>query len=251
MRFPPRPLFAAVVLLAANLAWAEQPPPPACPAAEAPALHLPALEAAMLEGRPATIVAFGSSTTEGAGAMAPDRTYPARLEAQLKALLPHARLQVLNRGRSGEEAPQMLERLATEVLAARPVLIIWQAGANAVLKGLPVERFRAAMRAGIERIKATGADLVLMDSQRAPQILTQPDHPAFDAALGELATTEHVPLFSRAVLMRRWAAAGTPFAALLGPDGLHHNDRGYDCLARALARAILAGLHRPALMAGR
>ncbi len=42
-------------------------------------------------------------------------------------------------------------------------------------------------------------------------------------------------------LMRAWEAAGTPSAEMISPDGLHHNDRGYACLAEALAEAIRAG----------
>ena len=61
-------------------------------------------------------------------------------------------------------------------------------------------------------------------------------HALFDAAIRDLAESAAVPLFSRAALMRDWAAAGTPNAELLGDDGLHHNDRGYACLAEALAR---------------
>ena len=48
-------------------------------------------------------------------------------------------------------------------------------------------------------------------------------------------------LFSRGALMDRWAAAGVPPDALLVGDGLHHNDRGYACVADALAEALLAG----------
>ena len=71
------------------------------------------------------------------------------------------------------------------------------------------------------------------------------------AAMLDLATTQHLPLFSRAALMRDWNDAGVPNEAMLHPDGLHHNDRGYDCLAAALARSLVAALHQPAVMAGR
>ena len=51
-------------------------------------------------------------------------------------------------------------------------------------------------------------------------------------------------------LMRAWEATGTPYAAFLAPDGLHHNDRGYACLAAALARSIQDAVG-PARIAGR
>ncbi|WP_431270644.1 hypothetical protein [Dankookia sp. P2] len=40
--------------------------------------------------------------------------------------------------------------------------------------------------------------------------------------------------------MRAWEAAGTSSAEMISPDALHHNDRGYACVAAALARTIVA-----------
>jgi lysophospholipase L1-like esterase len=51
--------------------------------------------------------------------------------------------------------------------------------------------------------------------------------------------------------MEAWTLAGVPPQALLAPDGLHHNDRGYACLAEALAQALLQGLPDGALSAPR
>ena len=42
-------------------------------------------------------------------------------------------------------------------------------------------------------------------------------------------------LFSRRRMMDAWVSSGTADAAMIAPDGLHHNDRGYACLAEALA----------------
>jgi hypothetical protein len=61
---------------------------PDCPPAPVEAVPLPASRAALRAGRPLTVVAFGSSSTEGAGASTPDHAYPARLEALLRAALP-------------------------------------------------------------------------------------------------------------------------------------------------------------------
>ena len=58
----------------------------------------------------------------------------------------------------------------------------------------------------------------------------------------EVAAANSVPIFSRAELMRSWEAAGVGPLHMLHADGLHHNDRGYACLAEALAESILRGL---------
>lgn len=224
----------------------------ACPRGEGIAgMALPAADRALREGRPLIIIAFGSSSTEGAGASSPAQAYPARLAERLRAALPGVALRVLNRGRGGEEVGQMLARLDAEVLAERPVLVIWQAGANAVLQGMAPEAFRAAMATGIARLRAAGTDVVLMDNQRAPRILANPNHAVFEQTMAALAADHHLPLFSRTALMRRWAEAGAAPGEFLAQDGLHHNDRGYDCLAAALARGLVGALHPPAVVAGR
>ncbi|MDB5373332.1 MAG: lipolytic enzyme family [Belnapia sp.] len=221
-----------------------------CPAASSQPLALPATRAALAQGRKVTIIAFGSSSTEGSGASGQDRAYPAVLEAALHTALPEARLRVLNRGRGGEEIEEMMVRLETDVIAVRPTLVIWQAGANAVLRGMDPEAFSATMAYGIERVRAHGADVLLMDSQRAPRIIHAPHFERFDMALNTLSVRLQVPLFSRAALMDSWAASGLPASAVIGPDELHHNDRGYGCLARALAQSMVASLG-PRHIAGR
>ena len=82
-----------------------------------------------------------------------------------------------------------------------------------------------------------------MDNQRAPRIAAQAGHRVYDAILAQAAASAGgVQLFSRGALMDALARRGVPETALLAPDGLHHNDRGYDCIAEALARALIAGI---------
>jgi acyl-CoA thioesterase I len=236
MRAPlPALLLGLALLLSAAPLRAEEP----CPAAPTQRLSLPVTRAALSHGEPVTVVAFGSSSTEGSGATSQDRTYPARLEAGLRAALPGAQVTVLNRGRGGEDVTEMMTRLEADVIVARPTLVIWQTGANAALRGMAPADFSALLEDGIQRLRARGVDVVLMDSQRAPRILAVPNFPAFDRAMRETAARLHVPLFSRAALMEAWAAAGTPPAEMIGQDGLHHNDHGYACLAQAVTLAML------------
>jgi lysophospholipase L1-like esterase len=226
---------------------------PDCPPAPVEAVPLPASRAALRAGRPLTIVAFGSSSTEGAGASTPDHAYPARLEALLRAALPGRTVRVLNRGVGGQDAGEMLARLDADVLAERPQLVVWQVGANATLRGMDPQAFRAALADGLDRLRASGADVVLMDSQLSPVVLSRPLHRRIVAELRGVAAERSAPVFSRAELMRAWEAAGTPPREMLQSDGLHHNDRGYACVAEALASAILRGLRgaAPVMASGR
>src|SRR5690242_11650592 len=71
-----------------------------------------------------TVVAVGSSSTQGVGASAPDLSYPSRLEAELKERFPAIAIRVINRGKGGEDAPEELARLDRDVIALHPDLVI-------------------------------------------------------------------------------------------------------------------------------
>lgn len=222
-----------------------------CPRVSLRLPPLPGLRAEIESQRAVTIVALGSSSTEGAGASEPEATYPARLQALLRAALPDREISVINAGRSGETTVEMLARLDQDVLSRSPDLVIWQAGANEVLKGAAPTEFAAEMQKGLARLREAGIPVVLMDNQRAPRILAAPGHARFPEILRGLAQSWRVALFSRSRLMSAWAEAGLPAAEVLSPDGLHHNDRGYACLAEALAGALLDSAGVRTLVAGR
>ena len=83
--------------------------------------------------------------------------------------------------------------------------------------------------------------MILMDLQYAPMVLASSEHPIIQAMIADVARQEHVALFSRFALMRRSIDAGLPPGALVSWDGLHNSADGYDCIGRALARAVDAG----------
>ncbi|HVZ10532.1 MAG TPA: SGNH/GDSL hydrolase family protein [Rhodopila sp.] len=208
-----------------------------CPAVPVPALSLPITRAALIAGRPITIVTLGSSSTAGVGASSPEWTYPALLEKALRAAWPDHRVKVINQGMGGQEADTMEARLEHDAIAADPVLVIWQVGSNAALKHMPPDKFDHALSAGLDKLSMAGVDVVLMDSQQAPRIDAAPDHGLYDAATAQQARQHRDSLFSRNALMERWKQAGVQ--GLIGPDNLHHSDRGYACLASVLAKAII------------
>jgi hypothetical protein len=88
---------------------------------------LPHLAEALRGKGPVRIVAMGSSSTAGREDVVP---YPHRLEMYLrvpyKDRFPELRIDVLNRGRGGEEAIEELPRFDTDIFAERPSLVIWQ-----------------------------------------------------------------------------------------------------------------------------
>jgi lysophospholipase L1-like esterase len=169
-------------------------------------------------------------------------SYPAQLQELLSDSLKQTHIAVLNRGIGGQDAAEELARLDNDVIAIRPQVVIWQVGANGALRNADPAVFRDMVSGGVRRLQAAGADVILMDNQQAPRLLAAPREPLLDDALSQVATDTGASLFSRRSLMRSWEHDGAPVAEFIAPDGLHHNDHGYLCVAKALARAILAGL---------
>jgi acyl-CoA thioesterase I len=219
------------------------------PAEVAPActLSAPGFDAALTrtrrqltQGSTLTIVAIGSSSTEGAGASSGSASYPSRLEALLKRRFPRTAIRVLNRGVGGEEEADMLARFERDVVAEKPDLVLWQVGSNAVMRNRALSAQETLLRTGIVSLRKTEADVVLVDPQYTTAILQH----AVAQPMVELIETEArrqgVGRFRRFALMQAWREKERlPFEAFSMADGLHMNDWGYDCLARNLAAAII------------
>ena len=220
-----------------------------CPASHMPALALPMVKQALATNSEITIVALGSSSTQGWHSSDVAHSYPAILQEELSAALPTAHVAVINRGVGGQDAPEMVLRLQADALAVRPSLVIWQLGANGAMKKQDPATFRDLLAAGISAMQAAKVDVVLMDNQRAPYVLAAPDRAQFDQALSDAAARTGVGLFSRGTLMDQWQAEGHPYDQFISTDGVHHNNRGYRCMAKALASSILDGLGLPPVTA--
>ena len=155
------------------------------------------------QGKPLKIVAIGSSSTSGAGAIFAAATYPSRLEAELKAQLPGLPITVLNKGIGGEEAPQMVARFEADVIEEAPDLVLWQVGSNSVLRDHPTPG--EVIRQGVERLKASGAEVILINPQYAPKILAKPDVDHAVDVITATARDAEVGLFDRFAAMRYWS----------------------------------------------
>lgn len=214
-----------------------------CPPASAPPLHLSYTKRAVTETQELTIVALGSSSTAGAAASSASHRYPAVLQAELEKALPNLHVVVLNRGISGQDAAEMVPRIGLDVVAVRPSLVVWQVGANWALRRLSPPVFKALVMTGVRLLTGAGVDVILMDNQRSPKVQDSPGHARIDLALASIARSSAAQLFPRGELMDEWQQAGYPYELFVSGDGLHHNDRGYACVARALAAAIVAGLN--------
>ena len=202
---------------------------------------LPHVAGKLASGAPVTIIAFGSSSTEGYGATSPEFTYPNRLAAQLHRQYPTAEITIVNRGKGGEDAPEMMKRLQTEVIDMKPDLVIWQVGTNAVLRNLDPTETANLVEDGIARIQAAGADLVLVDPQYSPRINERAENAGkMVKLLNRVAELRHVGIFPRFEVMREWhEKQAIPIDNFVIEDGLHMNDWGYACFAQLLGDDII------------
>jgi lysophospholipase L1-like esterase len=230
----------------------DQPNPniPAHPVAfRYPLSHL----AAQLSGNgPIKVVAIGSSTTAGEGGVV---AYPYRLEEALRAQYQGRMVDVLNRGKSGDEARAELSRLQADVLEQTPALVIWQVGTNAVWKDYDLNDTASAIREGLELLIGIGMDIVLMDPQFAPALLTDDKLKAacrMVSLIAEAADGASAPVnvFKRFDLMQRWhEIERISFDRMIDPtdpDRLHHSDWSAVRVGQALRDAIADGVTRAA-----
>ena len=239
----------AQTLGAAPAAATNAGPPAACNVTlDQVRLDLPLVHTArvLASGKPLKIVALGSSSTYGAGASTSAASYPSRLADELARRFPGHEITILNRGVNGNEAADMLARLDTAVIAEKPDLILWQVGTNSVLRDKPLQPHAPLLHEGLARMKATGADVVLIDPQYAPRVISKPMCEGMVSLIATTAKAEHVGVFHRFELMRRWRETEQlPFETFVSTDGLHMNDWSYACLAKALGVAIAEAATRP------
>ncbi|CAN5196131.1 SGNH/GDSL hydrolase family protein [soil metagenome] len=202
---------------------------------------LPHVAGKLAAGQPVVIIAFGSSSTEGYGSTAPEFTYPNRLAAQLHRSYPTADITVVNRGKGGEDAPEMMRRLQSDVINFKPDLVIWQVGTNAVLRNLDPGETAKEIEEGVARIQAGGADLVLVDPQYSPAVNAKPENASkMIGTLKKIAELRHVGIFPRFEVMREWhEGQSMAFDSFVIADGLHMNDWGYACFAQLLGDNIV------------
>jgi lysophospholipase L1-like esterase len=216
--------------------------------ADAFAHPLPWLAKRLAEGGPVNVVAIGSSSTAGEGQITP---YPARLQAALRSKYGE-RVNVLNQGKGGEEAPDEILRM-NDVIGERPALVIWQVGTNAVWQtGHNLDDVAAAIAVGLKRFADEPMDVVLMDLQYVPALLTDDKIAATRRMLALItqaaAGSPGVNVFHRFAMMRQWRKVEKfSFDTILDPGDetrLHQSDYTTRRVAFELGETIAVAVAR-------
>ena len=204
----------------------------------------------------AVIVAIGSSTTAGEGNI---KAYPERLLSFLQAEYPNAKITMVNKGMSGQETPIELQRFGTDVITEKPDLVIWQVGTNAVWQSPdqnpPPPTFdetTSAIRDGLVKLRdETQADVILMDLQYVPAVLTPAKKDkaiAMVAMISELARDAGVNVFRRFAFMKGiYRVEQVSFDRMVDPTDvsrLHDSDWATERVAWAVKLAIVGGVDK-------
>jgi GDSL-like Lipase/Acylhydrolase family len=210
--------------------------------------HLPYLAAAIEGNGPVRIVAIGSSSTAGRGDVVP---YPHRLEMYLRAhyrdRFPALMIDVLNRGRGGQEAIEELLRFETDVLAEKPSLVIWQVGTNAVFHNYKLDEVAEKIAEGLRLLHGRPMDVLLIDPQYVTAMLLD-DKAEASARMVSLIAHEaekaEVSVFRRWALMRHWHVHNKiGLDQMIDPtddhDQLHQNDWSTMRVAQVLCDAMV------------
>jgi acyl-CoA thioesterase I len=181
-------------------------------------------------GRERRILALGDSLFAGYG-VKPGESYPAKLEAALRARGVNAR--VANAGVSGDTSAGGLARLEFTLNSQpqAPDLVIISLGGNDMLRGLPPAQTRANLDAIVAELRRRKIRVLLMGMLAPPNL--GPDYRGkFDPiypALAEKHEASLVPFFLKAVIDK---------PDLIQPDHVHPTARGIEEIVAATAFAV-------------
>jgi acyl-CoA thioesterase I len=128
--------------------------------------------------------------------------------------------------------------------------LLWQLGTNSVIRDDKLGDHGTSIRDGLKKIRAIGADVVLIDPQFAPKVIVKAGVASMVELIAATAKREDVDLFPRFNVMKPWSEVDhIAFETFVSPDGLHMNDWGYACMAKGLGVAITEAAQRPVVSA--
>jgi lysophospholipase L1-like esterase len=238
-----RPALILVALAACTRAPSvDLPAPPASPAPASP--PAPTTPPASASGPPIRYLALGDSFTAGTGSR-PDQAFPQRLAVRLRAR--GTAIAVENLGVNGYTTDDLSARELPRVAPFAPTLVTLAIGANDLVRGSTLERYRGQVRGILAAIVAAGVPagrvfvLPQPDWSRSPVAADFGDPRAIRAKIeayndalraeAEAVGARWVDLFPR---MKREAEAG-----MIAPDGLHPAAGAYDEWAEDLAGRVV------------
>ncbi len=176
----------------------------------------------------------------------------------LEAIYPAAKIELLNAGISGNKSTDMLARFDRDVVERHPDLVLISVGVNDVWHGfydnhtkgdgplgIPVEAYRANVKAMISKARNAGAKATLMLTTPIGEDLSGAENTkaiGYNQALSQTASESNSGLID----------LHSPFASLIGSyraqthstqnfltvDGVHMNSQGNQVMAQTILSAL-------------
>jgi len=152
------------------------------------------------------IIAFGSSSTAGYGSTTPEYTYPNRPRGAAAPAVSGRGNHRAQPRQGGEDAPEMMKRLQTQVIDMKPDLVIWQVGTNAVLRNLDPSETANWSKTASARVQAAWLRHRAGRSQYSPRINERAESAGqMVQLLRKVAELRHVGIFPRFEVIARLA----------------------------------------------
>lgn len=183
------------------------------------------------------ILAIGSSSTAGVGADGKRSSYPNQIAQALNGT--QITPTVVARGIGGEKATGALTRMKREIEDTNPDLVLWQVGTNDANARLDPSGVAKTIRNGVAIIRATGADVILIDPQYYPRIAGKPHYEEMAEMIDTVGVELCIPVVDRFEEMRD---SGDGLRRLLARDRFHMSSLGHKVLAESIAREIQCAL---------
>jgi len=194
----------------------------------------PAMPDLPVVGEEVSVLALGDSLFAGYG-VEPGQSYPARLEAALRARGINAK--IINAGVSGDTTAGGLQRLEFVLngMQKPPALVIISLGGNDMLRGLPPEQTRKNLDELLTRLDQRKVPAMLMGMLSAPN-WGEEQAKAFNAIYPELARKHDaalVPFFLQAVIDK---------PQLIQADRIHPTAQGLEEMVAATVDQVAKAL---------
>ena len=220
---------------------------PGCPAAsqtaapEAVPGSLPRVAAALKAGR-LDVLAIGSATVLGTRGRA-EGSFSDRMVQDLRAAAPGAEIHLTVQGERGMTAASMLVALRHQTVGKDFALVVWQTGTVEAARKLPPEEFARILDAGAEAVRASGADLLLVDPQYTRMLQANTTLGPYLETMQQAARRHAAVLFSRFDLIRQWVEAGQlDLESAAKPEREKMAERLNACVGEALAQTVLRAI---------
>jgi len=184
----------------------------------------------------------GDSITKGDWDTAVVGGWVTRLSDTLRRTYPGTAFVVRNAGVDGDTTTGVLARLARDVLAPRPTLVIVSIGTNDFDSGVPRTQFAEQLQTLVQRLRAAPQAPVVILASMLPIAGQTPGRLAVERAYNDVirrvAAATHVGYLD---LFDAWLGLGPSYLQALRHDSEHPNPIGYEWIASTMAAFLEAG----------